>query len=223
MTQPLLSILIPTVVGREDELNGLIKKICGSTVYYNTIEDFKGMRFIYYYVPGGGDIEIVIGKDTKEITIGEKRELLYKRAKGLFSWQIDDDDSIAPNAIELILQAIKDNPTVDVISFEEYCNMDGKEYKSNHSATYSGWYGDGSHLLHDGFHFHRTPFFKDVIRTELAKSVPIPHIRFGEDNEFADSLLPLIKSEHHISEPLYRYIHISSDHETRYGFDKDNK
>lgn len=220
MSQPLLSILIPTVVGREEQKTNLISSLFRHYIINTTI---KKERVLTYYFHKYSDlpIEIIQAIDDKQMTIGEKRELLYKEASGLYSWQIDDDDLIAPNAIELILQAIKDNPTVDVISFEEYCNMDGKEYKSNHSATYGGWEGNGNSILSDGFHFHRTPFFKDVIRTELAQSVPIQKSRFGEDHAFANDLLQLIKSEHHISEQLYRYIHISSPHNERYGIDKD--
>lgn len=201
MTNPLLSILIPTVVGREKEFDLLVSCL--------------GKQY------SGGDVEISYIKDNKEITIGEKREGLYRYAEGLFSWQIDDDDDIAPNSIQLILEAIKSNPEVDCITFQEYVNIDGKEYKSNHSNEYADWEGDGNSLFTDGFHFHRTPFFKSVIKTEIAKSVPIPHIRFGEDHQWAQALKPHLKTEIHISEPLYRYIHISSNPTERYGLDRD--
>lgn len=223
MKQPLLSILIPTVVGREAEIGKLKHKIrmtYGDIEWKETVTKFSDNSewgWCYADCP----IEIYFYKDDKSMTIGEKREKLYNGCNGKYAWQIDDDDDILDNAIELILEAIKSNPYVDIISFEEYCSMDGKEYKSNHSGSYSGWEGDGHSLFPDGFHFHRTPFFKSAIRTELAKSVPIPHIRFGEDNVYADTLHPLIKSEIHISEPLYRYIHISTPHTERYGYDRD--
>lgn len=197
MTQPLLSILIPTVVGREDEFNSLyIKLMC----YYQ-----------------GENVEIGYIKDNKEITIGEKREQLYRMANGLFSIQVDDDDELAPNAIELILEAIKINPEVDVITFEEYVNIDGKEYKSNHSNEYADWKGDGSKLLEDGFHFHRTAFFKSVVRTELAKSIPVPKLRWAEDHQWAQALKPHLKTEIHINQQLYKYLHISTNFNERYG------
>lgn len=222
MKQPLLSILIPTVVGREKPFFKLLHKIrmAFANEEWTTKECEVENVIVGHSIHTNSTIEICWYKDDKSITIGEKREKLYQQAKGLYSWQIDDDDDIADNAIKLILQAIKSNPDVDVITFEEYCNMDGKEYKSNHSATYSGWEGEGHLLFPDGFHFHRTPFFKSVIRTELAKSVTIPHIRWSEDYEWAKLLLPLIRSEVHISEQIYRYIHISSNPEERYGLNK---
>jgi len=197
MSQPLLSILIPTTPERQVEFDRLLDRLEILSAGYN--------------------VKIISDDTGKHMTIGEKRERLYKAANGLYSLQIDDDDDIADNAIELIIGAIKSNPGVDVISFEEYCNMDGKEYKSNHSNDYLDWEGDGSFEFPDGFHFHRTIFYKDVIKTELAKSVPFVYCRFGEDHLFAKDLKPHIKSEFHIAEQLYRYIHVSSDFNERYG------
>lgn len=200
----LLSILIPTVIGREDKYNSLF------SVIMKQIEA----------LPENYRLLISINKrvDNKEMTIGEKRELLYRQAAGDYSWQIDDDDSISDNAIKLILEAIKQNP--DCITFREHCMMDGKEYKSNHSLEYADWEGDGSRILEDGFHFHRTPFMKSVIKTEIARSVPIPHIRYGEDHQWAQALKPHLKTEVHIPEDIYFYQHQSSDPTERYGLDK---
>lgn len=212
-----LSILIPSTPDRRKDLSKLLE--CISEQEYTRkmdIFDVGELNCTRYYgliCP----IEILVFEDAKIITIGEKRELLYKYAKGSHSIQIDSDDLLSDNAIELILEAVKSNPEVDVISFEEYISIDDKEYKSNHSNEYADWEGDGSSLFSDGFHFHRTPFFKSVIKTEIAKSVPIPHIRFGEDHQWAQALKPHLKTEIHIPEQLYRYIHRSSDHNERYG------
>ena len=214
----LLSILIPSTPDRLKDLSKLLECI-SLQAYTRKVDmfDVKGITASRYW-DILSEVEVIVFEDKKIMTIGEKRELLYKHAKGLYSWQIDSDDLIATNAIELILKAIKENPDVDVISFEEYVNIDGKEYKSNHSNEYYDWEGDGNIVLSDGFHFHRTIFFKDVIRTELAKSVPVPKLRWAEDHEYAKLLKPLIQSEKHISEQIYRYIHISSDYNERYGF-----
>lgn len=203
MSELLLSVQIPYTSEREEQFIKLRDEI---------IRQFRecGENWSVYWDSTG-----------KEMTIGEKREKLYKRAEGLFVWQIDSDDWIAPNAIRLILEAIKSNPDVDCITFEENCMMNGKYYKSNHSLEYPDWYGDGSHLLADGFHFHRTPFYKSVIKTEIAKSVPFQYIRFGEDHLWSIDLKPKLTSEIHINEELYYYIYEPKDtHEERYGFNK---
>jgi len=220
MSNPLLSILIPTVVGREEKVNQLRLSIMKQFGYAGTEVKQDGVKCEeWHYIEAAMmPVWIMICKDDKKLTIGEKREMMYQKSHGLYSWQIDDDDDISDNAIALILEAVKQNP--DCITFEEYVNIDGKEYKSNHSLNYPGWVGDGNKELSDGYHFWRTPFFKSVIKTEIAKSVPIPHCRFGEDHQWSQALKPHLKTEVHIQEQIYRYIHVSTPHNERYGLDK---
>jgi hypothetical protein len=117
MSKPLLSILIPTVVGRERQWNELHEIIFAQVKVTTGFMCSDDRRFTG---GGAGEVELLTCKDNKEITIGEKRELLYHRANGLYSFQIDDDDSIAPDAIKLILEAITQLP--DCITFQEHIN-----------------------------------------------------------------------------------------------------
>lgn len=202
MSQPLLSILIPTVVGREDQFNFLQRRI--------DLQIFKSERQY------NGEVERLVLKDNKENTIGEKRGQLYKAANGLYSWQIDDDDDIADNAIQLILEAIKSNPEIPCITFREKCIMNGQYKTSNHSIKYEKWQDN-----FDGFDYVRCPFYKDVIRTDIAQSVPFPHIRYNEDEQWSMAVKPLLTDEIHIDEELYYYIYEPKDtHEERYGLNK---
>jgi len=223
--KPTLSILIPTVVGREVEYKKLFDNIFHQCPALQNYDESKSYAWglvddepdKVISVCLGGIISIITEKDDKRQTIGEKRELLYKKSNGIYSWQIDDDDSIAPNAIELILKAIEENHDVDCITFEEHIDIDGKIQRSNHSLKYGDW-ADNS----DGFDYVRTPFMKSVIKTEIARSVPIPHIRFGEDHQWAQALKPYLKTEIHIGEQIYKYIHRSSDFNERYGIRTEN-
>lgn len=206
MTQLLLSILIPYTLDRQSEYDVLYNRLLSLGV--NT-DKYNGV------------VEEISDFGGREITIGEKRERMYKCANGLYSWQIDCDDDIADDSIELILKAIKENPDVDCVTFEERCQMNGQLYCANHSLRYDDWEGDGSRLLPDGYHFHRTPFYKDVIKTSIAQSVPFQHIRFGEDHAWSRDLKPHLKTEVHIPKQLYYYIHEHNQtFEERYGYDK---
>ena len=211
MTQPLLSVLIPTVVGREKQFSELLSKLAQMGEFHN------GTMGVDLIIDGisNNEVEVLSLKDNKEITIGEKRENLYKLANGLYSWQIDDDDLIAPNAIELILNAIKNNPEAPCITFREKCMMNGVYKSSNHSIRYSQWMDN-----QDGFDYVRSPFYKDVIRTDIARSVPFPHIRYNEDEQWSKALYPLLTDEIHIDEELYHYIYNETNHNERYGLDK---
>jgi len=205
MTQPLLSIQIPYTKEREQETAKLSKELI------RQVQENKLQGFVVFELDGRG----------KEVTIGEKRNDLYQRAKGKYVVQWDSDDWIAKDGVMQIVTALQNNPDVDCVTYEEHCDIDGKIFKSNHSLQYSGWYGEGSHPLHDGFHFHRTPFFKDVIKTEIAKFVPVKHERFGEDHLWAIDLYPNLETEIHIEQPIYHYIHKSSNFNERYGFDRN--
>lgn len=194
MSQPLLSILIPTVFGREASCALLVEKIMRN---------------------GMSRLQILIDKDCKEKTIGEKREGLYAEAKGVYSWQIDDDDAIADDAIELVLEAIRQGP--DCITFEEKCLINGQYFRSNFSLQYDDW-ADNK----DGYDFVRTPFYKCVIKTEIARRVPFEHIRYGEDHAWSRALKPHLQTEVHIPKELYIYQHNSKpeDFNSRYGFEQ---
>lgn len=194
MNNMVLSILIPTIDGRESQLERLMSRIDSQTKTLDCC------------------IQIIKWCDNKELTIGEKRELLYQNATGKYSWQIDDDDDISDNAISLILKAIEQEP--DCITFEEHCNINGVYYTSNHALKYEKWQDN-----FDGYDFVRSPFYKDVIKTEIARSVPFPHIRYNEDEQWSMALRPHLKTEVHINEELYWYIHNSKpeNHNERYG------
>lgn len=198
--QALLSIQFPYTKEREDVLNKLVSEIT------RQIDENK------YY-----DIVCMEFDDRgKEISIGQKRHELYQRAWGRYVVQWDSDDGIHPEGLKLIIEALQNNPDVDCVTYEEYVNIDGKEQRSNHDLKYEDW-ADSQ----DGYDYVRTPFMKSVIKTEIAKSAPVPFERFGEDHLWAKALKPHLKTQVHIPIQIYRYIHISSPHTTRYGFDKD--
>lgn len=159
-----------------------------------------------------GRIELLRLRDKQEMSIGEKREVLYLNSAGLYSWQIDDDDDISPGSISKIMEALRQNP--DCITFKELCTINGKQQLSNHSLKYADWADN-----QDGYDYVRTPYMKDVIRTEIAKSVPVPHIRFGEDHAWSRALKPNLKTEVHIDNIVYLYQHESKpeQHNQRYG------
>lgn len=214
MSQPLLSILIPITPDRKEVVQPLLHKIGFNLGLHYFVED---KDWIFRNDNENG-IEVVIFQDNRTLTIGEKREKLYHMARGVFSWQIDSDDNIADNAIELIIEAIKSNPEIPCITFRESCVMNGVYHSSNHSIKYPDW-ADKK----DGFDFVRTPFYKDVIRTDIARAVPFQHIRYAEDHAWSRAIKPLLTDEIHIDQELYFYQYETKPdetHEQRYGIKK---
>jgi hypothetical protein len=210
-----LSILIPTVNERRADLERLLSRLISMAQlsYPDQYMGFvSGDRSPSFHGIKGRFLEIIYCPDDKEMTIGEKRELLYKHASGKYALQVDDDDDLSDEAIPLIEKAMTTDP--DCITYKEYCRINGDLFLSNHSLKYEDW---ADHF--DGYDYVRTPYMKDVIRTEIARSVPIPHIRFGEDHQWSRALKPFLKTEVHIDEIVYIYQHNSKpeNHAKRYG------
>lgn len=195
MSDIILSILIPTVLERADQFDKLRQHIICQLMDYD-LED---------------DVELLHIQDNKEMTIGEKRNKLYRKAKGMYSLQVDDDDWLHPQAIPLIVNELRKYP--DCVGYKELCIYDGKRVESsNFSKRYGGWADNV-----DGFNHVRTPFFKTPIKTRICLQCPIPAVRFGEDHEFAKAIYPLIETEQYIDEFIYIYQHNSTPHNERYG------
>ena len=206
MTQPiLLTIQIPYTEERQSEYDKLVAEFNRQIKEYN----LEGL------------IEIQSDSTGKEMTIGEKRNILYSKANGVMTTQWDSDDWIHPEGFKLIIDAIKSSPDADCVTYGELVSINGKTSLSNISLRYFDWEGDGNSVFNDGFSFHRTPFFKCPIKTDICKKVGVNSIRFGEDHDFSQRIRPLLNNEIYIGEFIYHYIHESTDHTTRYGFDKD--
>jgi glycosyltransferase involved in cell wall biosynthesis len=220
MSNPLLSILTPTVVGRGKELNNLLDRIKGNNAWAEVI--LTGGKYRRHYGECKSlPVRFAVYEDDKSVSIGEKREDMYKdSSNGDYVWMIDDDDDIADNAIGLILEAIKSNPDIDCVCFKELVDIDGKISHSNFSLEYGDWEGDGILDLGDGFSYHRTPFFKTPIKTDICRQVGVRPIRFGEDHDFAQRIKPLLKTMVYIPEFIYYYIHRSTPFNERYGINQ---
>jgi hypothetical protein len=163
--------------------------------------------------PGGWRskrIEFLYCCDNKEISIGKKRDILYQASTGLYSWQIDSDDWIAPIAIRKIVLALKESP--DCVTFREKVTIDGVEKDSIFDLIFDDWAEN-----EDGFDYVRTPFFKTPILTGLCQLIGVNDMRYGEDHDFARRIKPWLKTQVHISNELYYYQHTSTEFKQRYG------
>ena len=200
-----LSVLIPTVVGREAQFETLFLSLQSQINEYGLSQQ----------------VEIVAASDNKEISIGKKRDCLYKMATGKFSVQIDDDDSICSDYLYLINNVIKDNE-VDCIGYYELCTMDGNKFLSVISKEVKEW-ETYPNVPIGKLKYRRTPFFKVPILTELCKQIGVNDMRFGEDHDFAKRIHPLLKKEFFIYKEMYFYSSNSltkKEHDKRYGITK---
>jgi glycosyltransferase involved in cell wall biosynthesis len=193
-----LSICIPTVVGRESECKKLVDEV-------NKQIEENGLN---------KEVQVIVDRDNKQISIGAKRQRMYMACQGLFSVQLDDDDWIAPDYMKLCYEGTYKN--VDCIGYHEFCTFDGRNpQKSDFSIKYSSW-KDFNHPV-QGFSHARTPFCKTPILTSICQKVGVKDMRWGEDHDFAKRVYPHLKKEHYINKPMYFYRYKTEDFNKKYG------
>jgi len=199
---PLLTIAIPTIEQRKEIFNEL----------YNELK-----RQI---TPYGEQIEIIYICDNKEITIGQKRQLLNELAKGKYIVQWDDDDWIHPQGIKLIMEHI--NEEYDVISYDYSCNI-----PLNHVTSYPRKVSIkyNNKLDKENKIFYVTPDPKNPIRRDILNKIKFQDTSWSEEYFFKLELIKHIKSEYKINEDIYQILNRSNekyDFNTRYNL-KPNK
>jgi hypothetical protein len=197
----LLSIHIPTIVGREEQFDKL---------YQHLLLD------IDLYHVDRSEVEIISEKDNKKMSIGEKRQLLLNRCDAQYFVQIDDDDMVKNGYIATVIGALKEF-SPDCIGYLEGVQMNGVSKIAAHSDRFADW---GENI--EGYDYVRTIFCKDVIRTDIARKIGFSDMRFGEDHDFSRRLKSsgLITWEVFINEIMYYYEgnNLNADqHRERYG------
>jgi Glycosyl transferase family 2 len=163
----------------------------------------------------GFPVEIIFCRDNKEMTIGKKRQILLDKANGKYITMIDDDDEYSTDYFHRIFDPQNMGQAPDAITYLEHVYDRGTTretrhrsshyYTAKHHNKFHDWWTD---LTKFNYQFARTPFYKDVIRTSIAKQIGFNvDLRYGEDHDFARRLKAsgLILKEVHIDLGMYYY------------------
>lgn len=174
---PKLSILIPSLIGREKYLARL----------YDILKPQLS-----------NDIEVLIHTDNKQITTGSKRNNLINDAKGEYIIFVDDDDRVSADYVEQVMVGI--NRGVDAVTITSIITVDGKNprfvidspYQEN--RFYKNTYYRGVQHL-------------DAVKRELASQIKYEDISFGEDAKWTKAMHEsgLIKTWYRVGKPIYFY------------------
>jgi glycosyltransferase involved in cell wall biosynthesis len=191
----LISVLILSIPSRTESVTALMKKLEGQL----------GNR---------RSVEILVLTDNKSQSISEKRNVLLRAARGQFVCFMDDDDGIANDYIDQLLTAVKENPSVDCVSFNQFCSLDGEPMNVEFGIgnphgqlwrTQEGMLGD----------IKRPPYHMCLWRREIAQSEEFRPMygangQSTEDIDWLMRLYPKVQTEHHIDAPLHMYIYNSN-------------
>lgn len=179
-----LSILIPTIVGREDDCNCLI-------------------QCLEKQITDRNKVQIIILKDNKEITIGEKRNKLLEMANGEYVAFIDDDDLVSENYIAVLLEAIESGS--DCASLMGELVADGiYDGIFEHSIKYKVWRTNGDM---EYVKYERPPNHLNCIKSSIAKQFKFPELKHGEDHVWSMDIQKsgILKTEYYIDQVIYFY------------------
>lgn len=148
-------------------------------------------------------VQLVTIGDSKEMLVGDKREVWKHLVRAENVMWCDDDDKYKPGAIALVYKACCFG--ADVVTFcGDYIEAD------------TGQRGD--FIIRKGFKneddwtkriFKRAPNHLCAVKTELARQCVFPSLNVSEDSEYARQINKLIKTEVHLNEKIYEY-HYSS-------------
>jgi len=176
---PVLSILTPAVPSRIFALNHLCKVLADQI--------------------RTGPVEHLILVDNKRRTVGEKRDALLRSARGFYVAFVDDDDMVAPNYVQELLKATREQP--DVITFCQQAHVNGA------SGTVEFKLGNPNEEFKANAVVKRNAWHVCAWMRTLAIQSHFPAINYGEDWAFAEPLCKLAKKEVHINEVLHYYRH----------------
>lgn len=178
-----LSILIATMPCRESQFERLFKSIFNQAVLVDGEVTFQ-----------------ILCDDSLSYNIGTKRNKLLQMATGDYIVFIDDDDEISPDYVQLILQAAEISP--DCIGINGTISFNGHHERQWFISKEYGYWHEKNGI------YYRTPNHISPVRREIALQAMFPEISFGEDAEYSKRILPLLKTEVVINEPLYKYLYV---------------
>jgi glycosyltransferase involved in cell wall biosynthesis len=185
-----LSILIPTLPSRINMLSMLIQRLNKQIIDFDFIDR----------------VQILTLCDTKEFSVGKKRNMLLEMSCGKYVCFIDDDDQISDKYLFEIMRATQSN--ADVITF---CG----DYVENKLTT-----PFSISCIHRGNYnhpniFYRLPNHLCPVKREIAMICQFTDKNFGEDSDYSERINKHIKNEFHIQDKLYFYMYDSNTSQTK--------
>jgi len=185
-----LSILIATVGWRTEAFLGLL---------YHLMPQVKTFA---------GKVEVIAYWNNGELPVGQIRKALVEQASGEYVCFIDDDDMVPDYYCKKILGALGK----DYVGFRVKFFNDGVEMPPvTHSLRHTTW-------SQDEYGYYRGVTHLNPIKREIALRGEWPTSRqAGEDELWAKSVTPFVKTENYLDEVMYFYYHSKSD--TSFGGD----
>ena len=191
--KPKLSILTPTIPGREKQLAELQENIhkqllhAGGSIMFS---DHKSRM---------ADVEHLCFCDNRTRSIGGKRQALVDIARGEYIAFVDDDDDISDDYVASLLNAIETG--ADVITFRQCAIYNGLK-----SEVVFGVKNQDQPFQPGGITL-RAPWHVCAWKRERVAGCLFSESNYGEDIVWCIQARQRIKTAHHIDRILHTYRH----------------
>jgi len=206
---PLLSVLMPTLVRREE----LFLKLAGKIISQAEAVDEP--------------VEVVGLQNTGERSLAEYREMLLRDARGTFLCFVDDDDDVPDIYVHQITRALTVNPDADVLSWiQDSTNLQARITLFGLQYLGAPW---PPVTVNGELTYLRVLSHMQPIRSEVARQgsflTPGGLGFTQEDQHFANSVVPLLLQrgarQVHIPQVMYTYRFMAAGHSTQEGRQPD--
>lgn len=174
-----LSILIPTLEDRKESLAGLRAELDSQV--------------------GKRNVEVLHLSDNRQMSIGQKRNMLINQSQGEYVAFVDDDDMVFPDYVDKVLNALVKNPDCTSLT-GEIVFSDGYSRPFIHSLRYTQWIDDHGNKV-----YYRPPNHLNAVRRSIALQVGFPPWNSGEDRSFSMGIRHHLKTEQWIDGCIYTY------------------
>jgi glycosyltransferase involved in cell wall biosynthesis len=175
----LLSILTPTIPGREKQLAALQSKIAAQDAGYH--------------------VEHLSLCDNRTRTIGGKRQSLVDIARGEYIAFVDDDDDISDDYVASLLEAIESG--ADVITFRQRAIYNGLE-----SEVHFGLNNRDMPFQPGGITL-RAPWHVCAWKRSVVDGCQFLECSYGEDLAWCLQARRRVKTGFHVDKVLHTYRH----------------
>jgi glycosyltransferase involved in cell wall biosynthesis len=191
LNQPLLSILIPTLVSRKEMFNKLVTEL------NRQVSESEADNLV----------QVVSLCDDRGMTIGEKRNRLLAMSTGLYTCFIDDDDWISANYIKSILEALESRP--DVVGIVGEISMPVPKRGGVLRRRFYHTLKNRNYRRSDRG-FERPPNHLNPMRRDVSSYFEFIEANMGEDTDWAMRICreQILKTEVFIPAILYYYDYV---------------